>query len=276
MHFMNSLASWDRHLPDADLVVTVSGEQGLSVSGPGQRQALWWFGLWVVGGNSWTQFFDHLLACQIPNLDGWSISDTQPVTVWREAQSVDDIVVIQSVQVLAVIQIPQQSFAVLSSWSAQGAIGRDGNGVQVSVVSVMVQLEFAVGQVPDLDGAIPTGWHDDWVDLVWRESDARHPVGVTIFLDGVFAFGQSVPQLDGLVAGSRDDLTVVSGESNGENVLKEERYLRYWNSLKWGKQKQPVKKFNGTLPIGDPSVCCECSSWFRITLMDLNHVFCLA
>lgn len=56
---------------------------------------------------------------------------------------------------LAVIQIPQQSLAVLASGCAERAIGRDGDGVQVTVVSIMVKLELAVGQVPDLDGAIP-------------------------------------------------------------------------------------------------------------------------
>lgn len=58
---------------------------------------------------------------------------------------------------LAVIQIPKQGFAILSSRCAQGAVRGDGDGVQVTVVTVMVQLEFAVGQVPDLDGAIPSG-----------------------------------------------------------------------------------------------------------------------
>ena len=38
-------------------------------------------------------------------------------------------------------------------------------------------------------------------------------------LDGVFALGQGVPQLDGLVPGSGDDLPVVGRESDGHNVL---------------------------------------------------------
>ena len=36
--------------------------------------------------------------------------------------------------------------------------------------------------------------------------------------DGVLALGKSVPQLDGLVAGCRDNLTVVSGESYAEHI----------------------------------------------------------
>ena len=136
-----SLTSWDWDLPDANLVVAVSGKQGLSVSRPGQWQALWWVSLWrVVGRDSRAQFLDHFLACQIPDLDGWSIGDAEPVTVGREAQSVDDVVVVQGVQMLAIIQIPQQGFAVLAARSAERAIGWNGDGVQVSVVAVVVQL----------------------------------------------------------------------------------------------------------------------------------------
>ena len=42
---------------------------------------------------------------------------------------------------------------------------------------------------------------------------------MTLFLDGVLANTQSVPQFDGAVASSGDNLTVVSGEGDGENVL---------------------------------------------------------
>lgn len=41
----------------------------------------------------------------------------------------------------------------------------------------------------------------------------------SMYLDGVLALGQGVPQLDGLVSGAGDDLTVVRGESNRHNVL---------------------------------------------------------
>lgn len=156
----------------------------------------------VVGGDARTEFLDHLLACQVPNLDGRAVGDAQPVAVGREAQSVDDVVVVQGVQVLAVIQVPQQGLAVLSSGCAQRAVRRDGDGVQVSVVSVVVQLELAVGQVPDLDGAVPSGRDDDRIDLVGREANARNPIAVSVLLDRVLALGESVPQLDGLVARS--------------------------------------------------------------------------
>ena len=37
--------------------------------------------------------------------------------------------------------------------------------------------------------------------------------------DGVLAVTESVPQLDGSVAGSGDDLAVVGGEGDGEDVV---------------------------------------------------------
>lgn len=40
-----------------------------------------------------------------------------------------------------------------------------------------------------------------------------------VYLDGVLADSQGVPQLDGLVSGSRHDLTVVSRESHTQNIL---------------------------------------------------------
>lgn len=209
----NNLTSRDRHLPDTDDVIGVTGVQGLSIGGPGQRQALWWILL------GWLQLFDHGLACQIPDLDRWTVGNAQPVAVGREAQGVDDLVVLQGVQMLAIVQVPQEGLAVLASGRAEGTIGRDGHGVQVSVVSEMVDLQLAVGQIPDLDGAIPTGRHDDRVRVVRRETDARDPIAVAIFLDGVLALGQGVPQLDGLVTGSGHDLTVVNGEGDRQDIL---------------------------------------------------------
>ena len=39
------------------------------------------------------------------------------------------------------------------------------------------------------------------------------------YSDGVFALSEGVPQLDRAVPRCRDDLTVVTGESNRKNIL---------------------------------------------------------
>lgn len=73
MHFLARCR--DGHLPDADGVVAVAGEQGLAVGRPGERQALWWVGLGVLWDDLWAQFFDWFLARQI--LLKWMVGDKE-------------------------------------------------------------------------------------------------------------------------------------------------------------------------------------------------------
>jgi len=65
---------------------------------------------------------------------------------------------------------------------------------------------------------VPTSRNDDRILWIWRESHARNPIGVTLLGDGEFAVAEGVPQLDCSVARTRDDLTVVSREGDGENI----------------------------------------------------------
>ena len=141
---------------------------------------------------------------------------------------------------LAIIKIPEHGLSVLATGGTQGTVRRHGDGVQVTTVSNVVGLELAVGQVPDLtsktkklskkilknkferpylDVFVPTARDNDGVLVVRGEPDARHPFGVTFFLDSVLALGQGVPQLDGLVPGSGDNLTIVGGESDTQNIV---------------------------------------------------------
>jgi len=208
-------------LPDTDDIVRVTSEESLTVSGPGHGQALWWNGLLVASaaGHFRLEFLDHVLAFQIPDLDDGSGGGAEPVAVGGEAQGVDDVIVVQSVQVLAVIQVPEHGLGVLAAGSAQGTVGAHGHGVQVSVVTNVVGLQLAVLQRPDLDHLVPSAGDDDWVLVVGGEPDAGHPVVVGILLDGVLALGKGVPQLDGPVPGSRHDLPVVGGEGDTEDLF---------------------------------------------------------
>ena len=82
-----------------------------------------------------------------------------------------------------------------------------------------VGAELAVGEGPDLDQTVPSGGDDDRDGLGRGKADAGDPLGVSLLGDGVLALSKGVPELDGLVTGSRDNLPVVSGEGNGEDVL---------------------------------------------------------
>jgi hypothetical protein len=70
-----------------------------------------------------------------------------------------------------------------------------------------------------LNKLVPTRGDKDWVSRVWRESDSGDPFRVTFLGKGEFAFSKSVPQLDRLVTGRRNDLTVIWGEANRENII---------------------------------------------------------
>jgi hypothetical protein len=139
---------------------------------------------------------DNNLAFQIPNLDGIVRSGTQPVTVGRKDQSIDNFTSIQRVQTLALVQVPQHGSVVLTTGSSKGAIRRDTDSVQVSSVSDQVVAKLAVGQVPDLDKLVPSSGDNQRNRLRRRETDARDPLGVSLGFstDLVLAFSQSVPQ----------------------------------------------------------------------------------
>ena len=71
----------------------------------------------------------------------------------------------------------------------------------------------------DLDELVPAAGNNDGVLGVGAEADARNPLGVALLGDGVLAVTEGVPELDGAVARAGDDLTVVGGEGDGENVV---------------------------------------------------------
>ena len=73
--------------------------------------------------------------------------------------------------------------------------------------------------VPYLHELVPATGNNDGVLGVRRETDARRPLGVALLGDGVLAVTEGVPELDAAVTGSGDDLTVVGGEGDGENVV---------------------------------------------------------
>lgn len=70
-----------------------------------------------------------------------------------------------------------------------------------------------------LDKLVPASRDNDGVLGVGREAHARDPLGVTLVGDGVLAVTECVPELDGSVARAGDDLAVIGGEGDGEDVV---------------------------------------------------------
>eukprot|EP00733_Pompholyxophrys_punicea_P001968 Pompholyxophrys_punicea_v1_NODE_1235_length_845_cov_8.888608.p1 type:complete len:115 gc:universal NODE_1235_length_845_cov_8.888608:671-327(-) len=113
---------------------------------------------------------------------------------------------------LGFLQIPQHSHTVFASGSAQRTIGRNSYCIHISIVPNVVCAKFAISQIPDLDKTIPAPRNNDWI--VGRKSNARNPIRVTVFCNCVFAFTQCIPKLNGLIARSRNNLTIISRERN--------------------------------------------------------------
>ena len=74
--------------------------------------------------------------------------------------------------------------------------------------------------VPNLDGLIPRGGHTDSWLLGVVELNARDGISVLILVNDVFALRPGVPDTDGSVKRSSDDLTVVWRESDRKNVFR--------------------------------------------------------
>lgn len=81
-------------------------------------------------------------------------------------------------------------------------------------------LQLAIGEVPDLDSAIPGSGDDARLEGVRAKAHTRDPSSMAIgVLDGVLALTESVPELDGAIARSGHDLAVVYGEGDRKHIL---------------------------------------------------------
>lgn len=75
------------------------------------------------------------------------------------------------------------------------------------------------GSIAYLDELVPASGDNDGVLGVGAEANARNPLGVALVGDGELAVTEGVPQLDGAVTRTGDDLTVVGGERDGQNIV---------------------------------------------------------
>lgn len=70
-----------------------------------------------------------------------------------------------------------------------------------------------------LNKLVPTAADNNGVLGIRAESNARDPIGMSLLGDSELAVTQSVPQLDCSIAGAGNDLSVVGGEGNRENII---------------------------------------------------------
>lgn len=212
----SNLVSLAGNSPHADEAIGVTSEEGLAIGRPREAEASW--GLLGVSGLSW-DILNENLVLEVPNLDGRSGSSAKPVAVGAEDKSVDLLLSIKSAKPRVVAEIPKHGLTVLATRGAEGTIGGNGDGVDVTRVADEVALELAVGEIPNLDLVVPSRGDNDRLLSVGGEADARDPLGVALLLDDELALGKDVPKADRFIARSGDNLTVISRESNRENVL---------------------------------------------------------
>lgn len=136
--------------PSADEVVGVAGEQSLAVSGPGQADTLRLAALLADRGGFGLKFIDLALLLEVENDDAAGSGGAEPVAVGREDESVDLVVGAEGVQMLGLVKVPKHGGTVLAARSAEGAVGGDGDGVNVAGVANVVGLELAGGELPNL------------------------------------------------------------------------------------------------------------------------------
>lgn len=137
--------------PGTDLVVGVTGEQGLTIGGPGEGNALGVAGLLALLDVLGLELINLALLLEVEDGDGAAGGSTQPVAVGGEDEGVDLIAGVQGVEVLGLIQVPEHGGTVLATGGAEGSIGRDGDGVDVAGVTDVVGLQAAGSELPNLD-----------------------------------------------------------------------------------------------------------------------------
>lgn len=77
------------------MAISVTTEEGASVSAPVQADAVRNLGLLTDESELGAQLIDNALALQVPDLDAGLGGGTQPVSVGAKAKGVDDITGVQ-------------------------------------------------------------------------------------------------------------------------------------------------------------------------------------
>ena len=154
---MTSTVETSKHLssrhnaPGADLVVGVTGEEGLAIGGPGERDTLGLSALLANLDVLGLELVNLALLLEVEDGDAAGGGSAEPVTVGGEDEGVDLVTGVEGVEVLGLVEIPEHGGAVLATGGAEGSIGGDGDGVDVAGVTDVVGLETAGSELPNLE-----------------------------------------------------------------------------------------------------------------------------
>lgn len=231
-------------LVDTDVVVRPSSEEESAGLVPGEGSAgesLLGADLVGLHGNL-GDLLEELGGGEVEDLDASLSSDNEPVELLGEEDAVDGGLEVGLGQVLALDEVPDDDLTVTGAGGeVRGAVDHV-EGVDLSLVSGEGVHEVHVQVVPNLDGSVPRGGNADGRLGSVVELDAGDGIVVVVLLDSVLALGTGVPDLDLLVETSSDDLSVVVGESNGEDIL------GVTNELAHGSAVGDVPETDGAIP----------------------------
>lgn len=161
---------------------------------------------------------------KIPDLDTSVGGSSQPLVLGVERQRVDLGFALElRLRGLQVEVVPDLDGLVFSTGGDVHTVSGDVKSVDVGVVS-LDGSDDSEDTVPDLETTVPA---DSGVVLGLGglgEADLGDPLFVVVLVvrglgRGDLAFGEGVPELDGLFSTGGEDLSVVSGESACEDLL---------------------------------------------------------
>ena len=136
--------------PGTDLVVSVTSEESLAVSAPGQADALGLAALLALLDVLGLELVNLALLLEVEDGDAGGGGSAEPVAVGGEDEGVDLVTGVEGVEVLGLVEVPEHGGTVLAAGGAEGAIGGDGDGVDVAGVTDVVGLDTAGGELPNL------------------------------------------------------------------------------------------------------------------------------
>jgi hypothetical protein len=245
-------------LVDSDEVIGETGVELVVRLVPGERSARDVLGGLDLGGVSsglesgelvgehggLLDLLDVLGGGEVEHLDTIFTSDDDPVEFLGEEDAVDGGVVLVRGEPFTLDNIPDHDLTVVRSGSEVGGVVDHVDGVNLGLVSHEGVHELHVGVVPDLDGLIPRGGDADGGLGLVVESNARDGISVGVLVNGMFADTVDVPDFDLVIASTGENLVLVGGEGNGEDIS------GVTDELVDGLSRLEVPKSAGTVPRG--------------------------
>lgn len=206
--------------PHTDDTVSVASEKSGTIGrGPGEGSASGVGRLGLEVGVVLVEVRNNVLGFEIPNDDTRVCTSAEPVAVGGKDEGVDDVTSVEGVEVLAFVKVPEHGNTVLSTRGAKGTVGRNSDGVDVTRVSSEVAEELElVGDGPNFHQLVPASGDNDGILGLGGKLDTANPVAMGV-LDSALALTESIPETNGAIATTRNDLTVVGGEGNRENIF---------------------------------------------------------